>query len=113
MVGTGQTDWFGATDVEALAGAAPVSSASRMRGSVSRAKSLTVAPIGTPEPRLDDWLKPPAALPIYQQMTRAVFLDRDGTLNRLPALGDHIRTPSQVELLRGAAHAVGMLRRAG
>jgi D-glycero-D-manno-heptose 1,7-bisphosphate phosphatase len=46
-------------------------------------------------------------------MTRAVFLDRDGTLNRLPAPDDHIRTPGQVELLRGTAHAVGMLRRAG
>lgn len=46
-------------------------------------------------------------------MKRAVFLDRDGTLNRLPAAGDYIRTPDQVELLRGAAHAVGMLRRAG
>ena len=46
-------------------------------------------------------------------MNRAVFLDRDGTLNRLAPQGDHVRSRGQVELLRGAAHAVGMLRRAG
>jgi D-glycero-D-manno-heptose 1,7-bisphosphate phosphatase len=46
-------------------------------------------------------------------MKPAVFLDRDGTLNRLPAAGEYVRSPEQVELLRGAAHAVGMLRRAG
>jgi D-glycero-D-manno-heptose 1,7-bisphosphate phosphatase len=43
----------------------------------------------------------------------AVFLDRDGTLIRPPAEGEYVRTPAQVELLRGAGHAVGMLRRAG
>ena len=46
-------------------------------------------------------------------MKPAVFVDRDGTLNRLPAAGEYVRSPEQVELLRGAAHAVGMLRRAG
>ena len=46
-------------------------------------------------------------------MKPAVFLDRDGTLNGLPAAGEYVRSPEQVELLRGAAHAVGMLRRAG
>ena len=46
-------------------------------------------------------------------LTPAVFLDRDGTLIRPAAAGDYIRTPAQVELLRGAGHAVGMLRRAG
>jgi D-glycero-D-manno-heptose 1,7-bisphosphate phosphatase len=46
-------------------------------------------------------------------LTPAVFLDRDGTLNRPPSAGDYIRSPAQVELLRGAGHAVGMLRRAG
>jgi len=46
-------------------------------------------------------------------MKPAVFLDRDGTINRLAAPGDYVRMPEQVELLRGAAHAVGMLRRAG
>jgi D-glycero-D-manno-heptose 1,7-bisphosphate phosphatase len=48
-----------------------------------------------------------------RSLTPAVFLDRDGTLNRLPAEGDYVRSPGQVELLRGAAHAVGMLRRSG
>jgi len=43
----------------------------------------------------------------------AVFLDRDGTLNRAAAAGDYIRTPDELELLAGAAHAVGKLRRAG
>jgi D-glycero-D-manno-heptose 1,7-bisphosphate phosphatase len=46
-------------------------------------------------------------------LTPAVFLDRDGTINRLPTEGDYVRSPGEVELLRGAAHAVGMLRRAG
>jgi D-glycero-D-manno-heptose 1,7-bisphosphate phosphatase len=43
----------------------------------------------------------------------AIFLDRDGTLNRPAAPGDYVRSPEQVELLAGAARAVGMLRRAG
>ncbi len=43
----------------------------------------------------------------------AVFLDRDGTLNRPAAPGDYIRTPDRLELFAGAAHAVGLLRRAG
>jgi D-glycero-D-manno-heptose 1,7-bisphosphate phosphatase len=43
----------------------------------------------------------------------AVFLDRDGTLNRPAAAGDYIRSAGQLELLAGAPHAVGMLRRAG
>ncbi|HEY2600039.1 MAG TPA: HAD-IIIA family hydrolase [Thermoleophilaceae bacterium] len=47
------------------------------------------------------------------ELKPAVFVDRDGTLNRPPTRGDYIRSPHQVELLRGAAHAVGMLRRAG
>jgi D-glycero-D-manno-heptose 1,7-bisphosphate phosphatase len=46
-------------------------------------------------------------------LTPAVFLDRDGTLNRLPEQGDYVRSAGEVELLRGAGHAVGMLRRAG
>jgi D-glycero-D-manno-heptose 1,7-bisphosphate phosphatase len=49
----------------------------------------------------------------HSTLTRAVFLDRDGTLNRPPAKGEWLRAPDQVELLRGAAHAVGMLRRHG
>ena len=58
-------------------------------------------------------LKNGAMRPTAGAMNRAVFLDRDGTLNRLAAPGDYVRAPGQVELLRGAAHAVGMLRRAG
>jgi D-glycero-D-manno-heptose 1,7-bisphosphate phosphatase len=46
-------------------------------------------------------------------LTPAVFLGRDGTLIRPPAEEEALRTPGQVELLRGAAHAVGMLRRHG
>jgi D-glycero-D-manno-heptose 1,7-bisphosphate phosphatase len=46
-------------------------------------------------------------------LTPAVFLDRDGTLNRAAAPGDYVRSAEDVELLAGAAHAVGMLRRAG
>jgi len=42
-----------------------------------------------------------------------VFLDRDGTLNRAAGPGDYIRTPDELALLAGAAHAVGKLRRAG
>lgn len=43
----------------------------------------------------------------------AVFLDRDGTLNRPAAPGEYVRTPDELELIPGAAHAVGLLRRAG
>jgi D-glycero-D-manno-heptose 1,7-bisphosphate phosphatase len=64
-------------------------------------------------------LKAGGAQPINRQMapertlTPAVFLDREGTLIKPPAEGESVRTPSRVELLRGAAHAVGMLRRHG
>jgi D-glycero-D-manno-heptose 1,7-bisphosphate phosphatase len=46
-------------------------------------------------------------------LRRAVFLDRDGTLNRPAAPGDYVRAPDALELIPGAAHAVGLLRRAG
>jgi D-glycero-D-manno-heptose 1,7-bisphosphate phosphatase len=46
-------------------------------------------------------------------MNKAVFLDRDGTLNKLAPQGECVRSAGQVDLLRGAAHAVGMLRRSG
>jgi D-glycero-D-manno-heptose 1,7-bisphosphate phosphatase len=46
-------------------------------------------------------------------MRRAVFLDRDGTLNRPPAPGDYLRRADEVELLGGAAAAVALLARAG
>jgi histidinol-phosphate phosphatase family protein len=43
----------------------------------------------------------------------AVFLDRDGTLNRPPAVGEYLRDPGELQLLAGAAEAVALLRRAG
>jgi D-glycero-D-manno-heptose 1,7-bisphosphate phosphatase len=42
-----------------------------------------------------------------------VFLDRDGTLNRPPAVGEYVRDPSELQLLAGAAEAVALLRQAG
>jgi D-glycero-D-manno-heptose 1,7-bisphosphate phosphatase len=44
---------------------------------------------------------------------RWVFLDRDGTLNVKPADGEYVERPEALELLPGAARAVGMLNRAG
>jgi len=46
-------------------------------------------------------------------MRRAVFLDRDGTLNRPAPPGEYVRAAYEVELLDGAADAVGLLARAG
>jgi D-glycero-D-manno-heptose 1,7-bisphosphate phosphatase len=46
-------------------------------------------------------------------MRRAVFLDRDGTLNRPAAPGDYVRSPERLELLGGAATAVALLSGAG
>ena len=46
-------------------------------------------------------------------LRRAVFLDRDGTLNRPAAPGDYVRSADGVELLGGAAAAVALLTRAG
>jgi D-glycero-D-manno-heptose 1,7-bisphosphate phosphatase len=43
----------------------------------------------------------------------AVFLDRDGTLNRPAAPGDYITEPSALELLSGADEAVARLHDAG
>lgn len=43
----------------------------------------------------------------------AVFLDRDGTLNRLPPAGEYVSDPDALELLDGAAEAVGLLTGAG
>lgn len=42
----------------------------------------------------------------------AVLLDRDGTLNER-IVDDYVRTPEQLQLLPGAAAAVGRLNRAG
>jgi D-glycero-D-manno-heptose 1,7-bisphosphate phosphatase len=46
-------------------------------------------------------------------MRRAVFLDRDGTLNRPAPAGEYLSAAYEVELLDGAAAAVAMLSRAG
>jgi D-glycero-D-manno-heptose 1,7-bisphosphate phosphatase len=46
-------------------------------------------------------------------MRRAVFLDRDGTLNRPALPGEYVRAAYEVELLDGAAAAVALLARAG
>jgi D-glycero-D-manno-heptose 1,7-bisphosphate phosphatase len=43
----------------------------------------------------------------------AVFLDRDGTLNRPAAPGEYVEDADQLELLAGAADAVSLLREAG
>lgn len=45
-----------------------------------------------------------------RQLRSAVFLDRDGTLNKEV---DHLRTPEQVDLLDGAAGALRRLNQAG
>jgi D-glycero-D-manno-heptose 1,7-bisphosphate phosphatase len=46
-------------------------------------------------------------------MRRAVFLDRDGTLNRAAQPGEYVQAAYEVELLDGAAAAVALLARAG
>jgi histidinol-phosphate phosphatase family protein len=46
-------------------------------------------------------------------LRRAAFLDRDGTLNRPPAPGRYITTPSDLQLLDGVTDAVQQLRRSG
>ena len=43
----------------------------------------------------------------------AVFLDRDGVLNRKPAEGDYVKRPEELRLLPGAASAVARLNEAG
>jgi histidinol-phosphate phosphatase family protein len=43
----------------------------------------------------------------------AVFLDRDGTLNRLPPLGEYVADPHELELLEGVVDAVRLLRSTG
>ncbi len=69
--------------------------------------------MGTPE-RLDkverDFV---VGLPEYlsgRQLRRAVFLDRDGTINREVT---HLKLPDQVELLPGSAAAIRRLNRSG
>lgn len=43
----------------------------------------------------------------------AALLDRDGTINTKAAEGEYITRPEQLELLPGAAEAIGMLNRVG
>ena len=45
-------------------------------------------------------------------MNRAIFLDRDGVLNRVRP-GDYVKSPAELELLPGVAEAVSALRDAG
>jgi D-glycero-D-manno-heptose 1,7-bisphosphate phosphatase len=44
---------------------------------------------------------------------RAVFLDRDGTINRPALPGEYIKCPQEFALLGGAVEAVALLRRSG
>jgi D-glycero-D-manno-heptose 1,7-bisphosphate phosphatase len=41
----------------------------------------------------------------------AVFLDRDGTINRKPAAGDYVKSPAELSLLPGAAAGIALLNR--
>jgi D-glycero-D-manno-heptose 1,7-bisphosphate phosphatase len=43
----------------------------------------------------------------------AVFLDRDGTINKKPPKGHYVSSPSQLRLLPGAGHAVRALNATG
>lgn len=44
---------------------------------------------------------------------RLALLDRDGTINRKAPEGEYVRSPSELELLAGAAQAIAELNRAG
>ena len=57
-----------------------------------------------------DWRRGLAARRSLRHRQRAVFLDRDGTLNRHVGF---LKSPEEIELLPGAARAVRMLNRAG
>jgi histidinol-phosphate phosphatase family protein len=46
-------------------------------------------------------------------MNRAVFLDRDGVINRKAAEGEYITRWDEMVFLPGAGEAIGMLNRAG
>lgn len=82
----------------------------RLRGYIS---PEYIKDIGTPE-RLDRVTRDirsgvPERLS-SRQLRPAVFLDRDGTLNKEV---DHLKTPEQVELLDGVAGALRVLNHAG
>lgn len=69
--------------------------------------------MGTPD-RLDkverDFIKGLPERLSGRQLRSAVFLDRDGTINREVS---HLKSPDQVELLPGAAEAIRRLNRSG
>ncbi len=46
-------------------------------------------------------------------MAKAVFLDRDGVINRKPAEGDYVTSWDQFHILPGVAEGVSLLNRAG
>jgi histidinol-phosphate phosphatase family protein len=46
-------------------------------------------------------------------MNRAVFLDRDGVINRKAPDGEYVTKWEQMEILPGSAEAIAMLNRAG
>lgn len=46
-------------------------------------------------------------------MNKAIFLDRDGVINRKPREGDYITSWAEFQLLPGAAEAIARLNRAG
>lgn len=46
-------------------------------------------------------------------MTKAVFLDRDGVINRKPPEGAYVVRPEEMHLLSGVAHAIALFNQAG
>lgn len=69
--------------------------------------------MGTPE-RLDkvehDFVKGLPELLSERHLRTAIFLDRDGTINREVT---HLKSPDQIELLPGAANAIRQINRSG
>lgn len=48
-----------------------------------------------------------------RRLPSAVFLDRDGTINRKADEGDYVKSPAELELLPGAAEAIRRLNLLG
>ena len=46
-------------------------------------------------------------------MTKAIFLDRDGVINRDPGFGDYIKSWEEFEFLPGAIDAIKWLNKNG
>ncbi len=46
-------------------------------------------------------------------MTKILFLDRDGVINRFPGMGSYVTGPKDFRFLPNAARAIGLLTRAG